>query len=103
MAHDKDDAAAKLKAARVPAAPVRDLVEVTRDEHMHQRGMLHDIDHPKLGSVVLPASPLRFSDTPPAEVRPEPDLGQHTDEVLMEWLDMPAIEIDRLRAEKVVA
>ncbi len=103
MAHAKDDAAAKLKAARVPAAPVRDLVEVTRDEHMHERGMLHDVDHPKLGSVVLPASPLRFDDTPPAEVRPEPDLGQHTDEVLREWLDLPAAEIDRLRAEKVVA
>jgi CoA:oxalate CoA-transferase len=98
----KEDAAAKLKAARVPAAPVRDLVEVTHDEHMHHRGMLHDVEHPRLGPVVLPASPLRFSDMPSPEVRIEPELGEHTDEVLREWLGMPADEVASLRAEGVV-
>lgn len=101
--HTKEAAAERLKAARVPAAPVRNLIEVTRDEHMHTRGMLHDVDHPKLGPVVLPASPLRFSDTPAPEVRLEPGLGEHTEEVLTEWLGISPEEVDGLREEQVVA
>ncbi|MEM7405144.1 MAG: CoA transferase [Pseudomonadota bacterium] len=100
---NKADLAEALKGARVPAAPVRDLVEVTRDEHMHGRGMLHDIAHPTLGDVVLPASPLRFSDTPSPEVSVEPALGEHTDEVLSDWLALPPGEIAALRAHGVVA
>jgi crotonobetainyl-CoA:carnitine CoA-transferase CaiB-like acyl-CoA transferase len=102
-AHAKDDAAAKLKAARVPAAPVRDLVEVTRDEHMHARGMLHDVEHPILGPVVLPASPLRFSDTPPAEVRVEPTLGEHSAQVLADWLSLSPSDVASLHDDGVVA
>ncbi|MFT5390606.1 MAG: CoA:oxalate CoA-transferase [Gammaproteobacteria bacterium] len=102
-AHTKDDAAAKLKAARVPAAPVRDLVEVTRDEHMHARGMLHDVEHPILGPVVLPTSPLRFSDTPPAEVRVEPTLGEHSAQVLADWLSLSPSDVASLHDDGVVA
>ena len=102
-ARTKEAAAEQLKAARVPAAPVRDLVEVARDEHMRARGMLHQVDHRTLGPAVLPTSPIRFSDSPAPEVRPDPDLGEHTDEVLTDWLAMPQSDIDGLRSEGVVA
>jgi crotonobetainyl-CoA:carnitine CoA-transferase CaiB-like acyl-CoA transferase len=41
-----------------PAAPVRDLIEVMNDPHMHARGQLEWFDDPDLGRIVLPASPL---------------------------------------------
>jgi crotonobetainyl-CoA:carnitine CoA-transferase CaiB-like acyl-CoA transferase len=97
----KSQAADILKQYRVPAAPVRDLVEVTADAHMHARGMLHDIEHPDMGSIVLPTSPLRFSGSPPPEIRPEPKMGEHVREILAQWLEMDAREIRELKDDGV--
>ncbi len=102
-ARPRDEIAAVLKARRVPAAPVRDLAEVAGDAHMRARAMLHDVDHPVLGPVVLPASPLRFHGAPAPEVRLEPGLGEHTGEVLADWLALEAGEIEALKAAGVVA
>ena len=42
---------ARLKAGRVPCAPVRTAPEVMHDPHMHERGMLDEIEHPELGPI----------------------------------------------------
>jgi crotonobetainyl-CoA:carnitine CoA-transferase CaiB-like acyl-CoA transferase len=95
----KAEVARLLKENRVPAAPVRDLVEVTADVGMRARGMLHDVDHPVYGQVVLPTSPLRFAGSPPPEVRPEPTtIGQHSPEVLADWLGLDAGAVSAMRA-----
>ncbi len=99
----KAEAARLCRENRVPAAPVRDLEEVTADEHMHARGMLHDIDHPTMGSVVLPTSPLRFHGSPDPAINLEPDAGADTDAVLREWLDLAAGDIEGLREAGAVA
>ena len=54
----KNEVARRMLAAKVPCAPVRDLSEVMHDENMHARGSLQWIDHPELGRVVLPHTPL---------------------------------------------
>ncbi|MSO76801.1 MAG: CoA transferase [Alphaproteobacteria bacterium] len=98
----KQEAFARLQAQHVPAAPVRDLVEVTNDAHMHARGMLNWVDHPALGRVVLPHSPLRFhGETRPA-LNPSPELGAHTRAILMEKLGLDASAIDNLVRAGVV-
>ena len=85
----------------MPAAPVRNLVEVTADAHMHARGMLHDIDHPVMGPIVLPTSPLRFSGSPPPAIRPEPAIGEHAREILADWLGMDEKAITGLQEDGV--
>lgn len=98
----KADVAAVLKANRVPAAPVRDLVEVTADAHMHERGMLMDVSHPAMGDVVLPTSPLRFHGAPEPSITLEPDVGGDTDRVLSEWLGLGEDEVAVLRESGAV-
>ena len=92
----KDQAAELLKTNKIPAAPVRNLEEVTQDEHMHERGMLNNINHPTMGDVILPKSPIRFHKTPGSELNIEPTIGQHTREVLVEWLKMSGEKVDTL-------
>lgn len=87
---------------RVPVAPVRSLPEVCADPHMHERGFLQWVDHPALGRVVLPASPLRFDAANPAPLHPSPGLGEHTREVLGHWLGLGEEELESLRSEGVV-
>ena len=68
--------------AKVPCAPVRTVEEVANDPHMHERGMLAWVDHPKLGRVPMPNSPLRFDGTPQMELRREPDLDANRQEFM---------------------
>jgi formyl-CoA transferase len=82
----KDDVAQRMLAAKVPCAPVRELAEVMRDENMHARGSLQWIDHPDLGSVVLPHSPLVFEGTPRREIEPSLPLGASNRAVFGLWL-----------------
>ena len=55
---------------RIPLSPVRDVTEVMHDPHMHERGMLEWVDHPDLGRVVLPTTPLRVHGTDVAPAWP---------------------------------
>ena len=98
----KDQAAELLKTNKIPAAPVRNLEEVTQDEHMHERGMLNNINHPTMGDVVLPKSPIRFHKTPESEINIEPTIGQHTREVLVEWLQISGKKVDTLLGAAVI-
>jgi CoA:oxalate CoA-transferase len=88
---------ARLKAARVPSAPVRTAPEVMHDPHMHERGMLAEIDHPELGPITVPTSPLRLHGLGRAPAAPSPTIGQHNAEIYGGWLGLSAGEIAALQ------
>lgn len=98
----RDELVGLLRSARVPCAPVRDLPEVVADPHLHERGMLQDIEHPELGVVTLPHSPLRYEGVPAMPLRLSPELGQHNVQVFCEWLGLTPEELDELVAAGVV-
>jgi CoA:oxalate CoA-transferase len=87
---------------RVPCAPVRTVTEVVDDPHLHARGSLQWIDHPEYGRIVVPSSPLRFSDEEKMPYRPSAALGEHTQAILSEQLDMTPAQIEQLRQERVL-
>jgi CoA:oxalate CoA-transferase len=97
----KAEAVAAGKKHRFPLAAVREIPEVMNDPHMHDRGALNWVEHPQLGRVVLPSSPLRLHGAAAVERKPSPQLGQHNDEVLG-WLGKDAATIERLRRDKVI-
>lgn len=100
--HTRAEATRIFRKHKVPSAPVRDLVEVTNDPHMHERGMLERIDHPQFGRIVVPNSPLRLHGVDPLPSVPSPRLGQHTHEILSDMLGLQADEIARLESEGVI-
>jgi crotonobetainyl-CoA:carnitine CoA-transferase CaiB-like acyl-CoA transferase len=87
---------------RVPSAPVRDLNEVMANTHMRERGMLEEIDHPRLGRITVPNSPLRYGGTEQMKTVASPELGQHNDEVYGAMLGLKAVEIAGLRSAGVI-
>ena len=98
----KSEIAAQGRRFRIPLSPVRDVSEVMVDPHMHERGMLEWVDHPELGKVVLPTTPLRVHGTDVAPAVPSPKVGEHNQKVYGEWLGLTDTEIASLRAEKVI-
>lgn len=99
---DRDEVVSRLRAARVPCAAVRGVAEMVEDRHLHARGAIQRIDHPTLGEVVVPHSPLRFRGTPLAPLTPSPDLGAGNREVFGEWLGLSDAEVAGLEADGVV-
>ena len=93
---------AHLLAHRVPCAPVRNLDEVVHDPHLHERGALQWQDHPELGRIVVPSSPLRFRDAEPRTLEPSHALGADTDAVLHDRLGLSPDEIGMLRREGAI-
>jgi crotonobetainyl-CoA:carnitine CoA-transferase CaiB-like acyl-CoA transferase len=88
---------ALLKASRVPCAPVRTAPEVMADRHMHERGMLEEIDHPELGRITLPTSPLRLHGLGKAPAAPSPKIGEYNQAVYGDWLGLSVAEIAALK------
>jgi len=84
--HAKDEVAGALLAVSVPCAPVRELSEVIVDQNMHERGSLQWFDHPELGRVVLPHSPLRFEGSPLMPLQASAALGADNRRVFGDWL-----------------
>lgn len=88
---------AKLVSAGVPAGLVADIRDVTNDEQLRHRGFLTSIEHPVAGDVTFAGPVVRLSQTPATTAQPSPVLGQHTHEVLREWLDIEEQKIQQLR------
>jgi CoA:oxalate CoA-transferase len=84
----KAEVVATAKRLRIPAAPVRNAIEVMNDAHMHERGMLERVEHPSLGPIIVPNSPLRLHGATRVAPEPSPLLGQHNQEVYGAWLGL---------------
>jgi CoA:oxalate CoA-transferase len=94
----KAEVVAAAKRYRIPVAAVRNAVEVMNDPHMHERGMLQRIDHPSLGSIIVPNSPLRLHGAAPVTPLPSPSLGEHNLDVYGGWLGLDVEELKQAGA-----
>jgi len=77
-----------LQRAGLAAGAVQNGEDVIRDPQHRERHFLLEMDHQDLGVAEYAAPPHRLSATPPTVRRPTPRLGEHTVEVLGEWLGM---------------
>ena len=93
-----------LERLGVPCGPVNDLEQVFADPQTEDRGMRISMPHPLAGSgaVDLIGNPIKLSATPVSYRRAPPTLGQHTDEVLEEWLGLGADERRQLHDSGVI-
>jgi CoA:oxalate CoA-transferase len=98
----RDEVVARLHGARVPVAAVRDVTDLLADPHLRERGAIQYIDHPELGPVDVPHSPIRWRDTPLVPLTPAPALGADNHDIYGRMLGLSADEVDRLRADGAI-
>jgi 2-methylfumaryl-CoA isomerase len=65
--------------------------------------MFAQVEHPGVGTYLMPGSPLHFSGVDRVPVRRAPQLGEHTEEILAGVLGLSATEIGRLYDAGIVA
>ncbi|MBS7664439.1 CoA transferase [Pseudomonas lalucatii] len=93
---------AQLEAAGVPCGPINDLAQVFADPQVQARGLRVELPHPLAGSVPQVASPIRLSETPVQYRNAPPLLGEHSEQVLRQWLGLDAEQVAALRQAGVV-
>ena len=75
------DLLAKLRAAQIPAMPVRDLDDMLDDEHFAATGFFRRRVHPSEGDYIDMAPPVRFGDAPMPPASPPPNLDEHGESI----------------------
>jgi len=91
-----------LEQAGVPCGPINDLQQVFADPQVQARGLRVELPHPLAGLVPQVASPIRLSGTPVQYRNAPPLLGEHTEQVLQQWLGLGAEQIGGLRSAGVL-
>jgi crotonobetainyl-CoA:carnitine CoA-transferase CaiB-like acyl-CoA transferase len=77
--------------------------DVVENPQLHHRGQLVQIHHPVAGNVTVAGVTMQMSDTPLTIRRPPPGLGEHTGEVLNEWLGLDAKAIAALKGKGILS
>lgn len=79
-----------LEEAGVPVAPINTIDKVVNDPQINSREMIVEVEHPTAGHLKMAGVPVKMSLTPGSVDAPAPILGQHTAEVLQQYLGWDA-------------
>ena len=90
-----------LKAANLPCGPVNDYAAVAKEPQVIANEYLTTLQDPNLGEVGVVGTPINMSETPSGPRSTAPDLGQHTEEILL-GLDYTWDDIERFKNGKVI-
>jgi crotonobetainyl-CoA:carnitine CoA-transferase CaiB-like acyl-CoA transferase len=93
---------AALEAAGIPSGPINRYPEVFADPQVVHRGVTQRVPHPTAGEVTLCVNPIRFTGTQPPPPTAPPTIGEHTDRILRDVLEMDPAEIAALHARRIV-
>ena len=101
--HTVDELVAIFTAHEVPHAPILGVTEALTQPQAVEREMVVQVAHKTMGDIPIVNRSIKFpGDRQPAPEAP-PVLGQHTDEILGEVLDLLPERIAQLRAAKVIS
>lgn len=95
----RDEWLSALEAAGVPCGPINRLDQVFADPQVAARAMVEAHAHPLADGLRLVASPMKLSRTPPRTRHVPPQLDQHGNAVLVDWLGWDADRLARARAD----
>jgi len=87
----------ELSELGVPCGPINNIAQAASDPRITARDMIVEVMHKRLGKVRVVNTPIKLSRTPAKVEKACPDLGENTEEVLKNFLQMNPEEVDALR------
>lgn len=91
-----------LRKHGIPVGAVNTVAEALSSEHAQVKEMVVNISHEKIGTLKSLGTPLKLHQTPTRIDLPPPMLGQHTDKVLRQYLQLSDDELTALRSKNVI-
>lgn len=92
----------ELRSAGLPCGPINTIPEVFEHPQSEARDLVLEAEHPSAGRVRFAGFPYKLSRTPAQVRRPPPQLGQHTQEVLVDLLGYSVDDVLLLKQMGVV-
>jgi CoA:oxalate CoA-transferase len=86
-----------LRAHGIPCGRIQSVRDVCESPQVQARDMVVSLNHPKAGAIRVTGVPIKLSGTPGAVTNPPPLLGEHSTQVLIDWLQISAGEVEGLR------
>jgi formyl-CoA transferase len=80
----------------IPCGPILSMKELAEEPSLRETGTIVEIDHPTRGKYLTVGNPVKLSASPPV-VKPSPLLGEHTEEILSDFLGFSDEEIAEIR------
>jgi succinate---hydroxymethylglutarate CoA-transferase len=113
LSKSRDEWVELLQGKGFPIGPLRTVNEAFDCEQARHRGMVETMEHPAVGEIRLPKTPITFTSIPTAAVTtsltspssvvsPPPMLGEHTKEVLIDILGFESSYIRQLEGDKAI-
>jgi crotonobetainyl-CoA:carnitine CoA-transferase CaiB-like acyl-CoA transferase len=88
---------------QIPCAPLYTVKDVVEDQHIAvARRMIREIEHPVAGKMKVIGSPVNLSETPAEVNSAAPLLGEHTELILKDILNLSETQIAALKKESAI-
>lgn len=98
----KDEWVEIMNAGKVSCGPINEMADLERDPQVLAREIIVSQEHPVLGTVKSAASPMRLSVAPVTYRLPPPEIGEHTADILREWLAYDDEHIEQLHSKGAI-
>jgi len=85
----------------IPVGPILSMKEIAEEPSLRETGTIVEVDHPERGKYLTVGCPVKLSDSP-VDVLRSPLLGEHTDEVLSDFLGYSSKEIAEIKTSGAV-
>lgn len=99
---DGETILARLHEAEVPCERVATIADVVTNPQVVAREQIINVPHPVLGSVPFQAPAVRLWETPTSVRHGAPAIGEHSGDILKEWLGADDAEVERLRDQGTI-
>ena len=102
MTRSADQWLTDLLAKRVPCGPINTVDKILTDPVVLARHMIVETHHPVYGRAAAPGNPIKVDGIRDGIASPAPLPGEHTEQILDEFLGLDANELNKLRDEGVI-
>jgi crotonobetainyl-CoA:carnitine CoA-transferase CaiB-like acyl-CoA transferase len=86
----------------VPVGPINSIADVLSDQYAEERNLVRTMQHPVTDALPTVSNPVQFSYTSVSYRCAPPLLGQHSEEVLAEWLNYSKEQIEILASSEAI-
>jgi len=88
---------------RIPCAPINDVERVMHDPQVLARNMIVEVEDAVAGKVKIAGNPIKMTSLPEEKQRAKvPEVGEHNQEIYMNYLGLTEQELDRLKQDGVI-